>query len=82
MSSAASDIPVIDYRGLKCPLPVLKARKLLQSMQPGEEVWIETTDPLAVIDIPHFCAESGHALVETVERGEIARFRLRRADFS
>ena len=71
---------LLDTKGLNCPLPVLKARKLLKSMRPGEEVWIETTDPLAVIDIPHFCAESGHRLMETVEEGEIARFRLRRAD--
>ena len=79
MSPNDPTIPVVDYRGLKCPLPVLKARKLLDSMAPGEEVWIETTDPLAVVDIPHFCNEAGHSLVEAVEDGEIARFRLKRA---
>lgn len=53
-----------DLRGLKCPLPVLKARRRLEAMQLGARIWLETTDPLAVIDIPAFCQEHGHVLVE------------------
>jgi tRNA 2-thiouridine synthesizing protein A len=56
---------VYDLRGLICPLPVLKARKRLSTMDPGCRLWLETTDPLAVIDIPAFCVENGHRLVET-----------------
>ncbi len=54
-----------DLRGLNCPLPVLKARKRLASLQAGSLLWLETTDPLAVIDIPAFCTESGHRLVHS-----------------
>ena len=61
----ATSPPVYDLRGLNCPLPVLKAKKRLASMRPGARLWLETTDPLAVIDIPAFCQESGHRLVET-----------------
>jgi tRNA 2-thiouridine synthesizing protein A len=56
---------VYDLKGLNCPLPVLKARKRLASMAPGELLWLETTDPLAALDIPAFCTEAGHRLVET-----------------
>jgi tRNA 2-thiouridine synthesizing protein A len=56
---------VYDLRGLNCPLPVLKARKRLARMRPGSRLWLETTDPLAAIDIPAFCTEAGHRLVET-----------------
>lgn len=56
---------VYDLRGLNCPLPVLKARKRLARMRPGGRLWVETTDPLAAIDIPAFCTEAGHRLVET-----------------
>ena len=56
---------VYDLKGLNCPLPVLKARKRLSGMHPGSRLWLETTDPLAVIDIPAFCTESGHRLVES-----------------
>ena len=54
---------VYDLKGLNCPLPVLKAKKRLAAMQPGSRLWLETTDPLAVIDIPAFCSDAGHQLV-------------------
>lgn len=56
---------VYDLRGLNCPLPVLKAKKRLAAMPAGSRLWLETTDPLAVVDIPAFCAETGHLLVES-----------------
>lgn len=56
-----------DARGLLCPLPVLKARKLLETMAPGEILTLHADDPMALIDIPHFCAEAGHELVSTTE---------------
>lgn len=57
------DADRLDLRGLKCPLPVLRTRKHLRDLRDGARVAIETTDPLAVIDIPHFCAQDGHRLV-------------------
>ena len=48
--TAAETPAVYDLKGLNCPLPVLKARKRLTDMQPGGLLWLETTDPLAVID--------------------------------
>ena len=60
----------LDLRGLKCPLPVLKARKAMQALAPGDRIELETTDPLAVIDIPAFCNENGHTLLETQELDE------------
>ncbi|MCR9151568.1 MAG: sulfurtransferase TusA family protein [Rhodobacteraceae bacterium] len=68
----------LDARGLICPLPVLKARKRLQGMVPGTVLRILATDPAAVIDVPHFCAESGHELVATGEEGEAQVYLVRR----
>ena len=53
----------LDARGLLCPLPVLKARKRLQAMAAGQVLRIQADDPAAVVDIPHFCAESGHSFL-------------------
>ncbi len=64
-AAAPGQLPVYDLKGLNCPLPVLKARKRLAGMRAGERLWLETTDPLASIDIPAFCDEAGHALVES-----------------
>jgi len=55
----------IDATGLLCPLPVLRARKRLRGMAPGQVLRLIATDPAAVIDVPHFCAEAGHALIGT-----------------
>ncbi|RWK54151.1 sulfurtransferase TusA family protein [Mesorhizobium sp.] len=69
---------VYDLKGLNCPLPVLKAKKRLATMPPGSRLWLETTDPLAVIDIPAFCAESGHRLIETAAISGGHRFLVER----
>lgn len=58
-------VETYDLKGLNCPLPVLKAKKRLAGMKPGSRLWLETTDPLAVLDIPAFCTDHGHVLVET-----------------
>lgn len=69
---------VLDLRGLKCPLPVLKARKAMRSRTIGDELWLETTDPLAVIDIPAFCNENGHELLATEELEDHHRFLVKK----
>ncbi len=69
---------VYDLRGLKCPLPVIKTRKRLTALATGTELTVETTDPLAGIDIPHLCQEDGHQLVSS-ERTETGhRFTIRK----
>ena len=67
-----------DLKGLNCPLPVLRTRKRLAGMGAGALLWIETTDPLAVIDIPAFCAEDGHRLVSSETAGDGHRFLIER----
>lgn len=67
-------IPVLDLRGLKCPLPVLKAKKAMRSLEQGNRIWLETTDPLAVLDVPAFCNEDEHTLIEIIEADGFHRF--------
>ena len=69
---------IYDLRGLNCPLPVLKTQKRMRDMAPGERLWVRTSDPLAVIDIPNFCRERGHALVETEKAEDGHRFLIER----
>jgi len=58
------EIPELDAIGLACPLPVLRARKRLAAMQPGERLAVLASDPMAAIDIPHLCHQDGHVLLE------------------
>jgi tRNA 2-thiouridine synthesizing protein A len=61
--AAASRDLVLDARDLACPLPVLKANRILREMSPGERLRILATDRASVADFQAFCRETGHALV-------------------
>ena len=65
----------IDARGLKCPLPVLRAQRALRGLAPGAVLRLLADDPMAAIDVPHFCAEAGHGLT----RPEPGVFAIRKA---
>jgi tRNA 2-thiouridine synthesizing protein A len=45
---------------------VLKTRRQMRDLASGARIRVETTDPLAVIDIPHYCREDGHRLLDSV----------------
>ncbi|MDP1732301.1 MAG: sulfurtransferase TusA family protein [Devosia sp.] len=68
---------LVDARGLKCPLPVLKVEKLMGGLPPGAELVALATDPMAKVDIPLFCQRHGHECVVTAE-GEVLRFSIRK----
>jgi tRNA 2-thiouridine synthesizing protein A len=66
----------LDLRGLKCPLPALRARKALAAMRPGDLLIVECTDPLAGIDIPNLVRETGDRLEETRKEAKVTTFRI------
>ena len=68
---------ILDATGLLCPLPVLKLRKHLKSMELGYSFFAD--DPAAAIDIPHFCNETGHTLIskEPGEKGS-TRYKVKK----
>jgi tRNA 2-thiouridine synthesizing protein A len=68
----------VSLRGLKCPLPALRTRKLLTGMQSGDELTIECTDPLAAIDIPNLLRQTGDALEAKAETDGVLTFRIRK----
>lgn len=67
----------LDAIGLLCPLPVLKARKRLSALAQGDVLHMIADDPAAIVDVPHFCLEAGHALVEQSEQNGILHFYIR-----
>jgi tRNA 2-thiouridine synthesizing protein A len=66
---------IVDCRGLKCPLPVLKTEKRMGQIKPGTHIVVLATDPIAKIDIPLFCTQNGHTCEISVE-GEVMRFAI------
>ena len=69
----------VNMRGLKCPLPALKARKLLSTMAVGDVLAIECTDPLTAIDIPNLVRQTGDEIEHSAKKGRVLTFRIRKA---
>jgi tRNA 2-thiouridine synthesizing protein A len=70
----------LNLRGLKCPLPALKTRKALASLEPGAVIVVECTDPLAAIDIPNLLNETRDVLETQAEHEGALVFRIRKAE--
>jgi len=68
----------LDAKGMKCPLPVLRARKALQALPSGGLLRIEATDLGADKDFAHFCAATGHSLLESRREGDVLVFLIRK----
>jgi tRNA 2-thiouridine synthesizing protein A len=69
----------INLRGLKCPLPALRARKALSRLPAGDVLVLECTDPLTEIDIPNLVRETGDQLDGKTQDGEVLIFRIRKS---
>ena len=68
----------LDLTGLKCPLPVLRARKALRGLAVGGEIEVICTDPMSAIDIPNMVREEGGELVAQTAQEARFMFRIRR----
>ena len=79
MTEPATADQVMDATGLKCPMPVLRARRLLKKMQSGTLLEGHADDPASAKDFPAFCETTGDALEETASQGETLIFRIRKA---
>lgn len=72
-----ADGEVLDARGLKCPLPVLRMEKRLAQLPAGARMTVLATDPVAKLDIPLYCRQQGHDCT-LAEAGEVLRFSIRK----
>ncbi len=70
----------LDAKGLKCPLPILKARKALKETPPNGTLEVLATDPGSVADFEAFCRATGNERAEHSSAGEVYRFLIRRRE--
>jgi tRNA 2-thiouridine synthesizing protein A len=56
-----------DATGLNCPLPILRSKKVLSSMNGGEVLYVIATDAGSVKDFDAFCKQTGNELLESSE---------------
>ena len=69
----------MDLTGLKCPLPVLKARRQIGQMPAGGILVVIADDPAAPLDFDHFCQAGGHDLLESVAKDGVFTMRIAKA---
>ncbi|HKK29768.1 MAG TPA: sulfurtransferase TusA family protein [Alphaproteobacteria bacterium] len=70
---------LLDATGLKCPMPVLRARRALKAMESGAVLEVLADDPAAAKDFPAFCEMTGNSLEDTAQDGPTLIFRIRKA---
>ena len=71
-----SALITLDLTGLKCPLPVLKARRQIGQMAAGAVLEVKVDDPAAPLDFDHFCHTGGHQLLESTEYNGVFMMRI------
>ena len=60
---------MLDVRGFRCPMPLLKTKQKLNQLVAGEVLYVKTTDPGSVRDFDVFLAQAGYCLQHQVESG-------------
>jgi tRNA 2-thiouridine synthesizing protein A len=70
------DLVEVDATGLACPMPLLKAKRALNSMQVGQRLRVLATDQGSVRDFRVFAEQSGHLLLESAEVDGVYRYLL------
>jgi len=76
MSAADAEL---DATGLKCPMPVLRARRALKPLAPGATLRVLADDPAAAKDFPAFCETTGHKLLSADDEGGVLVFRIEKS---
>ncbi len=69
---------VLDLKGLKCPLPVLKARRTMKELAGGDILQVLATDPGAVQDFQAYCEATGDTLLEWGEADGVFTFQIKK----
>ena len=74
-----SEPTILDAKGLRCPLPVLKARKAMKDLPMGATLRVLATDPGAAKDFENFCKTTGHRLLSASQAGDVLTFDIQKA---
>lgn len=69
----------LDARGLLCPLPVLKLAKAMRALPKDTVMRLVADDPAAVIDVPHYCNESGNTFLQVTDLDGAQAYFVRKA---
>ena len=69
---------ILDVKGMTCPLPVLRANRVLRGLDGGARLRVLVTDRASVADFQIYCRETGHALLSWSEDSGVFHFVIRK----
>ncbi|ACK97644.1 sulfurtransferase TusA family protein [Bacillus cereus] len=70
---------VLDAKGLACPMPIVRTKKAMDTLQTGEVLEVHVTDKGSVKDIPAWANKGGHDIVKHEEEGDVLKFWIKKA---
>ncbi|WP_242296109.1 MULTISPECIES: sulfurtransferase TusA family protein [unclassified Bacillus cereus group] len=70
---------VLDATGLACPMPIVRMKKAMDTLQTGEALEVHVTDKGSIKDIPAWANKSGHDIVKHVEEDDVLKFWIKKA---
>jgi rhodanese-related sulfurtransferase/TusA-related sulfurtransferase len=71
---------VVDCKGLSCPMPVVKTKRAIAEVAPGQVLGVFATDPGSVADVKSWAARTGHQFLGTTEEDGVFKHFIRRSD--
>jgi rhodanese-related sulfurtransferase/TusA-related sulfurtransferase len=71
---------VIDAKGLSCPMPIVKTKKAMEQVNPGQVIELQATDKGSLADIQGWAKTTGHQYIGTQEDGDVLKHFLRKSD--
>ncbi|PKJ52860.1 sulfurtransferase TusA family protein [Bacillus sp. SN10] len=70
---------VLDATGLACPMPIVRTKRAMDTLQTGEVLEVHVTDKGSVKDIPAWANKGGHDIVKHVEEADVLKFWIKKA---
>lgn len=69
-----SSTTFLDAKGLACPMPIVRAKKVMKDMETGQVLEIHTTDKGSVADLEAWTKAGNHEMKEQQQEADIFKF--------
>lgn len=80
MTEGISTDQKLDCKGLACPMPIVKTKKAMDVLQPGQVIEVQATDKGSLADMQGWAKNTGHHYLGTVHEGDVLKHYLRKAN--
>jgi len=77
---SSDDATYLDVRELRCPLPLLKAKKALTELNAGEVLKVSATDPGSQRDFQAYMDHSNHSMLDAWQVDDVYWYLIKRGD--